>query len=113
MTVKVFGRRPLQVVREAWGGRTETAQARTRGAAATVYGDFDFCSVKVVAKPVGCWKPARAWWVRFAAGRGQNRDLAAADIRHVCADLGEGRARGHSPQGGCRGVRCAQAVPGH
>src|SRR3984885_6699287 len=50
--VKVFGRRPLQVVREAWGRRTETAQARTRGAAATVYGDFDFCSVKVVAKPV-------------------------------------------------------------
>ena len=53
--VKVFGRRPSQVARLGLGRRTETAQARTRGAAAMVYGDFEFCSVVVTAKTAGRW----------------------------------------------------------
>ena len=38
--VKVFGRRPTQVEGDAWGRRTETAQARTRGAQVRCYGDL-------------------------------------------------------------------------
>ena len=38
--VKVFGRRPSQVGGEAWGRRTETAQARTRGVLVRRYGDL-------------------------------------------------------------------------
>ena len=38
--VKVFGRRPSKVAREARGRRTETAQARTRGAPVRGYGDL-------------------------------------------------------------------------
>jgi len=37
---KVFGRRPSQVEREARGRRTETSQARTRGAQVRRYGDL-------------------------------------------------------------------------
>jgi hypothetical protein len=39
----------------AWGRRTETAHARTRGCAMMVYGDFEFCLVEVMAQPVGRW----------------------------------------------------------
>ena len=42
--VKVFGRRPSQVAHVGIGRRTETAHARTRGAAAMVYRDLKFCS---------------------------------------------------------------------
>jgi len=38
--VKVFGCRPSQTEREAWGRRTETAQARTRGVLVRRYGDL-------------------------------------------------------------------------
>ena len=38
--VKVFGRRPSQVEGDAWGRRTETAQARTRGVLVRRYGDL-------------------------------------------------------------------------
>ena len=48
-------------------GGTKTAQARTRGAAAMVYGDFEFCWVEVMAKP------ARRWSWRLDA---------PADVRH-------------------------------
>ena len=40
----------------AWGRRTKTAQARTRGDAAMVYGDFEFCSVEVVTRPARRWR---------------------------------------------------------
>jgi hypothetical protein len=46
--VKVFGCRPSQVEREAWGRRTETAQARTRGAQVRRYGDL-----KILVWPYG------------------------------------------------------------
>ena len=36
-------------------GRTKTAQARTRGAAAMVYGDFEVCLDEVMAKPARRW----------------------------------------------------------
>jgi hypothetical protein len=52
--VKVFGCRPSQVVREAWGRRTETAQARTRGCGGMVYGDFRFCFAVMTVKPARC-----------------------------------------------------------
>ena len=39
----------------AWGRRTKTAQAGTRGAAAMVYGDFEFCLAVVMAEPAGRW----------------------------------------------------------
>ena len=35
--------------------RTKTAQARTRGAAAMVYGDFEFCLIVVTAALAGRW----------------------------------------------------------
>jgi hypothetical protein len=38
--VKVFGRRFSQVEGEAWGRRTETAQARIRGVLVRRYGDL-------------------------------------------------------------------------
>jgi hypothetical protein len=38
--VKVFGCRPSAIEREAQGRRTETAQARTRGAPVRRYGDL-------------------------------------------------------------------------
>ena len=38
--VKVFGCRPSQVARARMGRRTETAQARTRGAPVRGYGDL-------------------------------------------------------------------------
>ena len=38
--VKVFGRRPSQIEREARGRRTETSQARARGAQVRRYGDL-------------------------------------------------------------------------
>jgi hypothetical protein len=38
--VKVFGCRPSQVAREGMGRRTETVQARTRGAPVRGYGDL-------------------------------------------------------------------------
>jgi hypothetical protein len=40
--VKVSGCRPAQVAGLGVGRRTKTAQARTRGRAARVYGDFEF-----------------------------------------------------------------------
>ena len=36
-------------------GGTKTAQAGTRGAAAMVYGDFEFCLAVVMAEPAGRW----------------------------------------------------------
>ena len=53
--VKVFGCRPSQVTRRGMGRRTKTAQARTRGAAAMVYGDCEFWLVAVMAKSTRCW----------------------------------------------------------
>ena len=46
LLVKVFG------CRQAY---ENLHQARTRGAAATVYGDFEFCLVEVMAKPARRW----------------------------------------------------------
>jgi hypothetical protein len=40
---------------EGMGRRTKTAHARTRGAAAMVYGDFEFGLIEVTAKPVRRW----------------------------------------------------------
>ena len=54
-SVKVFGRRPSPVARLGMGRRTKTAQARTRGDAAMVYGDFEFCLVGMMAKSAGRW----------------------------------------------------------
>ena len=53
--VKVFGCRPSPVARVGMGRRTKTAQAGTRGAAAMVYGDFEFCLAVVMAEPAGRW----------------------------------------------------------
>jgi hypothetical protein len=50
--VKVFGCRPSPVARLGMGRRTKTAQARTRGVAAMVYGDFEFCPIVVMRQPV-------------------------------------------------------------
>jgi hypothetical protein len=46
-----------------------------------------------------------ACWVKFFARRTVDRALATADIQSCRADLGEGRAGGHSPRLGCCGVR--------
>jgi hypothetical protein len=51
LKVKVSGCRPSQVARLGTGRRTETAQVRTRGLRALVYGDFWFWLAVVTAAP--------------------------------------------------------------
>jgi hypothetical protein len=53
--VKVFGCRPSQVVPLGAGRRTKTAQVRTRGRQALVYGDFGFLPAVMMAAPMRRW----------------------------------------------------------
>ena len=61
--VKVFGCRPSQVERAAWGRRTETAQARTRGTQVRRYGDLKIL-VRLNGWRIDCEKrfAGVGWW---------------------------------------------------
>jgi hypothetical protein len=91
--------------------RAKTAQAGTCGAAVMLYGDFEFCSVEVIAEPAGCCGAGDLVMIIFVR-RTLDRELAAADIQSCRADLAEGHAPGISCNGVLR-LRRAQAVPGH
>src|SRR5277367_3119394 len=94
--VKVFGCRPSQVWRQGTGPAYENRPCTNpRGCGDGLWGfrvwlgwdDYESGSAPAL---VGSWR------VRFYARRAVDRYLAAADIQHVCADLGKGRAWGHS-----------------
>jgi hypothetical protein len=54
--VTVFGCRPSEVAPVCVGPAFKNAQARTRGAAAKAYGDFEFGSVVVMENPAWLWR---------------------------------------------------------
>jgi len=95
--VKVFGCRPSQVEREAWGRRTETAQARTRGAQVRRYGDLKIlvwpygwrgdCDLRLAG---GAWRNGRFTGMGLARwdGGGQADVAVISAIVEVAIDAG-------------------------
>jgi len=94
--VKVFGCRPSPVARlGAWPAYGNRPSTNPRGCGDGLWG------FRVL---LGCGdggaacalQPARAWSVRFFAGRTVDLDLATADSQSCRGDPGERRAWGHS-----------------